>query len=267
MILIFCSRKMCQYTNSNEAGRDASGTAQENNGANNTNWHQQAQRQEQLYPNLDQFWDNILPQNQTEFLRDFLAGGTPPTVPPSGGWGQTPTAPPAPPSGGGWGQFLRDVFTNGAPPAPPSGGLGQTPTAPPVPPSGGWHQPQQPQQQQHEQHRRQFDDEIGPLMKRMCLKFINHFSKAAGFFALFLILILIPRSFLIIGIVSAFLKSFDIPIIPVILGGLLFQILTALGPGFVPILAIWALYKTCNLRRPLFDANYWRGRIYHRCQQ
>merc|ERR1712004_857412 len=56
--------------------------------------NEHARRQEQLYPNLDEILDNILPQNQSQFLRDFFAGRNQ--------YEQQPSAPPSQESVGGW---------------------------------------------------------------------------------------------------------------------------------------------------------------------
>jgi len=39
-----------------------------------SNWQEHAQAQERLYPNLEQMLNNLLPENQSEFLRNFFAG-------------------------------------------------------------------------------------------------------------------------------------------------------------------------------------------------
>merc|ERR1711963_266890 len=46
-----------------------------------SNWQDHAQSQERMYPNLDQILENLMPENQSQFLRDFFAGV--PTAPPS----------------------------------------------------------------------------------------------------------------------------------------------------------------------------------------
>ena len=40
----------------------------------NNNWQEHAQTQERLYPNLEQMLNNLLSENQSEFLRNFFAG-------------------------------------------------------------------------------------------------------------------------------------------------------------------------------------------------
>ena len=75
-------------------------TQQNSNNENGPNysWQQDAQAQERLYPNLDQILNNLLPENQSQFLRNFFDGNdaqTGPSAPPEPN--QNPSAPPPPP--------------------------------------------------------------------------------------------------------------------------------------------------------------------------
>merc|ERR1712223_1916236 len=83
--------KMCQATSTQNSNN-------ENHRGDNQNWQEYAQAQERLYPNLEQMLNNLLPENQTEFLRNFFAGNretngptAPPPPPPPNA---NPTAPP-----------------------------------------------------------------------------------------------------------------------------------------------------------------------------
>ena len=80
-------------------------------------------------------------------------------------------------------------------------------------------------------------------------------------------ILMVPKFFLILGIFAAFMKSFGIPVTPLVLGGIAFEILTALDPILITLLAIWTIWKTVILRKPLVDVSYWRNRINSRCHQ
>merc|ERR1712004_455286 len=67
--------------------------------------NEHARRQEQLYPNLDEILDNILPHNQSQFLRDFFAGRNQ--------YEQQPSAPPSQESVGGWNWNFGQNAQNG----------------------------------------------------------------------------------------------------------------------------------------------------------
>merc|ERR1712047_153250 len=67
--------------------------------------NEHARRQEQLYPNLDEILDNILPHNQSQFLRDFFAGRN--------HYEQQPSAPPSQESVGGWNWNFGQNTQNG----------------------------------------------------------------------------------------------------------------------------------------------------------
>jgi len=58
---------MCQATSTQNSKN-------ENQRGDNQNWQEHAQAQERLYPNLEQMLNNLLSENQSEFLRNFFAG-------------------------------------------------------------------------------------------------------------------------------------------------------------------------------------------------
>ena len=74
-----------------------------------TDWQEEARQQANMYPNLEEFLNHLLPENQSQFLRDFFSNAN----------GQSnnaqPSAPPAPENTRSDGQSNAQTS---APPAP-----------------------------------------------------------------------------------------------------------------------------------------------------
>lgn len=198
------------------------------NDARNGNWQDHARRQEQLYPNLQQILDNIMNQeNQSQFLRDFLAGH--------------PSAP-------------ESSHEEG-----PSVGAWQVP--PPNPEGQARADQERSRQSNHED-----DDDLPRLFQRLGQKLAWKCAQSLGFFALLLPIIMAPKFLLILGIFSAILKSLGIPLVPMVIAGLCFEILKAMDPILITLLALWSLYKVCILKKPLIDIRHWQRRVHFHCE-
>ena len=107
--------------------------------------------------------------------------------------------------------------------------------------------------------------DLGLLFQRIGQKFAMNFVKSLGFLAMLLPILMAPKFLLVLGIFSSILKSFGIPIAPLVLAGISWEILTALDPILITGLAFWTIWKTLICGKPLIDFNYWRSRISHRC--
>jgi hypothetical protein len=240
-------------------------TKQNSNNENNPNsWQQDAQAQERLYPNLDQILNNLLPENQSQFLRNFFAGNdaqTGPSAPPEPN--QNPSAPPPPP--------------------PPQENQGNRN---PQSDNQQWNQNQnqwnwqnwnqwnhpcdysnmqsQPRTRSNSNGNENTND-LRLLFQHIGQRFAMNFVKSLGFLAMLLPILMAPKFLLVLGIFSSILKSFGIPIAPLVLIGISWEILTALDPILITVLAFWTIYKTWICGKPLIDFNYWRSRINNRC--
>ena len=87
----------------------------------------------------------------------------------------------------------------------------------------------------------------------------------AGFVAFMLPILIVPKCFLALGIFAAFMKSFGIPLTPLVLGGIFYEIITALDPILLTLLGVWTIWKVFIMRKPLVDINYWKHRMSARC--
>ena len=230
---------MCQFTNQQQNQQQPS-------------WNNEhARRQEQLYPNLDEILDNILPQNQSQFLRDFFANRNQndnhqePSAPPRNQNDQ-PTAPPYPENhqesrnqgfGGGW--------------------------------NWNWNGPNHQSNQNH-QNRQNWNgnemDELSDLLQRFGHRFVMTLTKSIGFLMLFFPILLMPKCLLTLGILAAVIKSFGLPLTPLLITGFLWEILSAFDPIFVTFMALYVFYKTVLRGKPLIDLDFWRHRSNSRCR-
>merc|ERR1712226_1600860 len=93
----------------------------------------------------------------------------------------------------------------------------------------------------------------------------ENFAKVIGFVAFMLPILIVPKYFLALGIFAAFMKSFGVPLTPLVLGGIFYEIITALDPILLTLLGVWTILKVFILRRPLVDINYWKHRMNARC--
>ena len=77
-----------------------------------TDWQEEARQQENMYPNLEAFLNNLLPENQSQFLRDFFsnANGQYNNAQSGGQFNAQPSAPSAP----------ENTQSGGQPSAPPA---------------------------------------------------------------------------------------------------------------------------------------------------
>ena len=78
-------------------------------------------------------------------------------------------------------------------------------------------------------------------------------------------ILMAPKFLLVLGIFASILKSFSIPVAPLVLAGIAFEVLTALDPVLITLLAFWTIWKTWICNKPLIDVNYWKSRITHHC--
>jgi len=259
--------------------------------------NEHARRQEQLYPNLDEILDNILPHNQSQFLRNFFAGRNQ--------YEQQPSAPPSQESVGGWnwnfGQNAQTGQTaqNGQ---NAQNGLnaqnGQNAQNGPNPQNAQFGQnAQNDQNAQHGQNAQNSHstqngpnyrnaqngqnrqsaqngpnypnaqnwngkemDELARIFQRLGTQFAQNLTKSLGFLMLFLPILLMPKCLLILGILAAVIKSFGLPLTPLLFTGFLWEILSAFDPVLVSFVAIWVFYKTMVRGKPLIDLEFWRNR-------
>jgi len=238
-----------------------------------TNWQEEARRQANMYPNLEEFLNRMMPENQSEFLREFFNA---PNTGSSTSNASSPTAPPAHEnseengannsgSGGGWNwQNWSDNWQNYH-----------------AQQQQRQHQQQQQRQQQQQQQQQQqrpnnsqnnertdqlfHEDDVSILLQRIGQKFAENFARAIGFVAFMLPILIVPKYFLALGIFAAFMKSFGVSLTPLVLGGIFYEIITALDPILITLLGIWTIWKVLILRKPLVDVNYWKLRINARC--
>jgi len=244
------------------------------NGPNNS-WQQDAQAQERLYPNLDQILNNLLPENQSQFLRNFFAGSndaqTGPSAPPEPN--QNPSAPPPPPppqenqgnrnSQGENQQWNENQSQNQNQWNWQNWNQWNHPC-------GGWRMPDYSNMQSQPRPRPNSNgdentNDLGLLFQRIGQRFAMNFVKSLGFLAMLIPILMAPKFLLVLGIFSSILKSFGIPITPLVLAGISWEILTALDPILITGLAFWTIWKTLICGKPLIDFNYWRSRISQRC--
>ena len=94
---------------------------------------------------------------------------------------------------------------------------------------------------------------------------LNFVYSITGFVAFMLPILIVPKYFLALGIFAAFMKSFGVSLTPLVLGGIFYEIISALDPILLTLLGIWTVWKVFLLRRPLVDVNYWKHRMSARC--
>lgn len=194
-----------------------------------TDWNEEARRQQNMYPNLDEFLRRLMPDNQSQFLRDFLSNAA------------------------------NDGTANVRPSAPPTENDAQN-TADP------WQYPNTDNRQYRQNSEQLYgEDDVLLLLQRLGQLIAANFAKAIGFISFMLPILIVPKFFLILGIFAAFMKSFGIPLTPLVLGGILYEILVGLDPILITLLAVWTIYKIWILKRPLVDVPYWRQRMHARC--
>ena len=265
-----------------------------------TNWQDEARRQASMYPNLEEFLNRMMPDSQSDFLREFFSQPTSNSN--SGSGSSTSNAPPsAPPA-------QENSEENGA------NNSQNTKSA------GGWNwqnwsdnwqnyhaqqQQQRPNNFQNSQRTEMFnEDDFSFLLQRIGQKMAENFAKAigklrsfrqiydlvntnpiaisiftyliyvlqlnlvysiTGFVAFMLPILIVPKYFLALGIFAAFMKSFGVSLTPLVLGGIFYEIITSLDPILLTLLGIWTIWKVLILRRPLVDINYWKHRMGVRC--
>merc|ERR1712047_237525 len=220
--------------------------------------NEHARRQEQLYPNLDEILDNILPHNQSQFLRDFFAGRN--------HYEQQPSAPPSQESVGGWNWNFGQNAQNGQ--NPQNGQTAQNGQNTQHAQNGP--NPQNAQFGQNAQNGPNYPnaqnwngnemDELARIFQRLGTQFAMTLTKSFGFLMLFLPILLMPKCILVLGILAAVIKSFGLPLTPLLFTGFLWEILSAFDPVLVSFVAIWVFYKTVLRRKPLIDLEFWRNR-------
>ena len=81
-----------------------------------TDWQEEARQQANMYPNLEEFLNHLLPENQSQFLRDFFSNAYGQSNNAQSGvqFNAQPSAPPAPENSRSDGQ------SNAQPSAPPA---------------------------------------------------------------------------------------------------------------------------------------------------
>ena len=250
--------------------------------------NEHARRQEQLYPNLDEILDNILPHNQSQFLRDFFAGRNQ--------YEQQPSAPPSQESVGGWNWNFGQNAQNGPNaqnthhgPNPQNAQFGQNAqngqnaqhgqnaqNGPNYQNAQNGPNPQNGQNRQYAQNGPNYQngrnyqnaqnwngnemDELARIFHRLGTQFAMTLTKSFGFLMLFLPILLMPKCILVLGILAAVIKSFGLPLTPLLFTGFLWNILSAFDPVLVSFVAIWVFYKTVLRGKPLIDLEFWRNR-------
>jgi len=277
-----------------------------------TNWQDEARRQASMYPNLEEFLNQMMPEIQSDFLREFFnqpnnhnagSGSTtsnaPPTAPPAqenseeNGANNSRNA-----SGWNWQnwsdnwhkyhaqqqQQRPNNFQNNERTAPPeqenseengannSRNAGNTSGRNWQNWSDNWQkyhaeqQQQRPNNFQNNERSEIFnEDDVSILLQRIGKKVTENFAKAIGFVAFMLPILIVPKYFLALGIFAAFMKSFGVSLTPLVIGGILYEIITSLDPILLTLLGIWTIWKVLILRLPLVDINYWKHRMGVRC--
>ena len=133
-----------------------------------TNWQDEARRQASMYPNLEEFLNRMMPDNQSDFLREFFSQPTSNSN--SGSGSSTSNAPPsAPPA-------QENSEENGANNSRNTGN------------AGGWNwqnyhaqQQQRPNNFQNNQRTEMFnEDDFSFLLQRIGQKMTENFAKAIG---------------------------------------------------------------------------------------
>ena len=223
-------------------------SANENSGTANQNGESHAQAQQRMYPNLDEIFENLMPENQSQFLRDFLAGI--PSAPPGNERDSNPQqrderCSSCRNSAGGWRAPANESSQSGT----------DRPTN------------QSAHRSDDQSGYRSADDDVTMIFQRLGRQLAMKFANFAGIFMMALPILLAPKCLLIFGIFSAILKSFGIPMTPVVLAGIAYEILTAMDPILITVLAFWTIWKTWVLKKPLVDVQYWKQRFTARCNQ
>jgi len=237
---------MCQHSTQNNE-----------NERRDNNWQQHAQAQEQLYPNLDQLLSNMFSENQSEFLRNFFAGNRDSNGQNDQNSQNGPSAPPPPPN----------TANPSAPPHEENQGWNRDQTRD----QWNWRQWNQPHtdysnmQSQPRPSRPFCNDDLGIFFQHIGQRITMNFVKSLGFLAMMLPVLMAPKFLLVLGIFASILKSFGIPMTPLVLAGISWEILTAMDPILITLLAFWTIWKTWICKKPLIDVAYWRSRIGHRC--
>ena len=214
-----------------------------------TDWNEEARRQANMYPNLDEFLRRLMPENQSEFLRDFLNANVRsenepnirPSAPPENTERRTENNNQA---AGGWNWNMNWQYP--------------TENMPDNQENDGGRQNRQSEQLYGE-------DDVLILLQRLGQMIAANFAKAIGFIAFMLPILIVPKFFLVLGIFGAFMKSFGIPLTPLVIGGIFYEILAGLDPILITLLAVWTIYKTWILKRPLVDVRYWSQSFRARC--
>jgi len=225
-----------------------------------TNWQDEARRQASMYPNLEEFLNQMMPEIQSDFLREFF---NQPNNHNAGSGSTTSNAPPtAPPA-------QENSEENGANNSRNAGN------------ASGWNwqnwsdnwqkyhaeqQQQRPNNFQNNERSEIFnEDDVSILLQRIGKKVAENFAKAIGFVAFMLPILIVPKYFLALGIFAAFMKSFGVSLTPLVLGGIFYEIISSLDPILLTLLGIWTIWKVLILRRPLVDINYWKHRMGVQC--
>jgi len=214
----------------------------------NNNWQEHAQTQERLYPNLEQMLNNLLSENQSEFLRNFFAGNRDtngPSAPPPPPPNANPTAPP-PEENQGWNRDRTQDQWNWR----------------------QWNQPHPDYSNMQSQPRPRYNgyqDDLGIFFQQIGQRITMNFVKSLGFLAMMLPVLMAPKFLLVLGIFASILKSLGIPMTPLVLAGISWEILTAMDPILITLLAFWTIWKTWICKKPLIDVAYWRSRMGQHC--
>ena len=108
-------------------------------------------------------------------------------------------------------------------------------------------------------------DDIGILFQQIGQRITRNFVKSLGFLVMMLPVLMAPKFLLVLGIFASILKSFGIPMTPLVLAGISWEILTAMDPILITLLAFWTIWKTWICKKPLIDVAYWRSRMGQHC--
>merc|ERR1712047_241797 len=82
-------------------------------------------------------------------------------------------------------------------------------------------------------------DEMALIFQRLGTQFAMTLTKSVGFLMLFLPILLMPKCILVLGILATVIKSFGLPMTPLLFTGFLWNILSAFDPVLVSFVAIW----------------------------
>ena len=215
---------------------------------------------------------NLYP-SMAEIVRDFLAEmGNPPRGENGiSSGGNTSSGGHTQDNGNPHGEeLLRDVLANMF--HSQQGGNNHSPSAPPPPPAehqnGPWHRPDNNSRDCCGEWLRQTFCSR-PQRCPTCNQYGNPLTAFASNFGpnvftgimMVLPILILPRIFLALGLFAFIVRSLGWPVKAFMAAAFAFYVLMSVDSCLITVLALFALFKTCVLRRPLLDRARWNRRL------